>query len=366
MSMKERPPVKKGSCRRLLICALVFGLLAAAVYLDAWLGGPFFRLFYPRGDYLMLRTVGRIFGIFPFSVFEVLCTALGIGAVVNLVLSFRKRGGLLKFLSAALAVAMGITFCFTFMWGVNHFGEDLYTRLELEPADYDAEDLFEAGAYCVRMANDAILDLPQGEDGHVVMPDIGILAETAAEGFLPISEQHEKIFMPGIKPKPLLYSDAFSYMGFTGFYFCYTGEACANRNTYPSALPLTLCHELGHSICVASEDEANFIAFLACLENGRPEFAYSAWYMGYIWCVNSLWEIDRTAARELQALCSERFNDDIYGTNVHYEQYDGKVQETAQAANDAYLKAYQEELGVESYDAAVSYLVSWYLAGRPL
>ena len=43
-----------------------------------------------------------------------------------------------------------------------------------------------------------------------------------------------------------------------------------------------------------------------------------------------------------------------------------KVQEAAQSVNDAYLKAYQEELGIESYDAAVSYLVSWYLAGCPL
>ncbi len=366
MSMKERPSVKKGSCRRLLICALVFGLLAAAVYLDAWLGGPFFRLFYPRGDYLMLRTVGRIFGIFPFSVFEVLCTALGIGAVVNLVLSFRKRGGLLKFLSAALAVAMGITFCFTFMWGVNHFGEDLYTRLELEPADYDAEDLFEAGAYCAQMANTAIEALPENPDGTAKLPDLKTLAASAAEGFGPLSSVHEKIYMPLIKPKALLFSDAFSYMGFTGFYFCYTGEACANKNTYPSALPLTLCHELGHSICVASEDEANFIAFLACLENGRPEFVYSAWYLGYIWCANSLYKIDKKAASRLSALCSDRFRTDLNSTNTHYEQYDGQVQEAAQSVNDAYLKAYQEELGIESYDAAVSYLVSWYIAGCPL
>ncbi len=366
MMKRERPSVKQGSIKRLLTAAAVFALLSAAVYLDAWLGGPFSRLFYPGADYLLLGAIGRISGLFPFSLFEALCAGLTVCALINLALSFRKKRGFLRFLSAALAIALGLTFCFTFLWGVNHFGEDLYTRLEMAPADYTAEDLYNAGACCAQMANTAIEALPENPDGTAKLPDLKTLAASAAEGFGPLSSVHEKIYMPLIKPKALLFSDAFSYMGFTGFYFCYTGEACANRNTYPSALPLTLCHELGHSICVASEDEANFIAFLACLENGRPEFVYSAWYLGYIWCVNSLYKIDKKAASRLSALCSDRFRTDLNSTNTHYEQYDGQVQEAAQSVNDAYLKAYQEELGVESYDAAVSYLVSWYLAGCPL
>ncbi len=366
MLMKERPSVKKGSAKRLLVWAGVFALLSAFVYIDAMRNGPFFRLFYPYGSYRLLKAIGSFSGLFPFSLFEILCVILAVCALINLVLALRKKGGLLKFLAAALAIALGITFCFTFLWGVNHFGEDLYSRLDLPAADYTARDLYEAGAYCAMMANELIEQLPESDKGTAVLPDLKTLAASAAEGFAPLAAAHEKIFMPGVKPKPLLFSDAFSYMGFTGFYFCYTGEACASLNTYPSALPVTLAHELGHSICVASEDEANFIGFLACLENGRPEFAYSAWYMGYIWCENSLYKIDRAAAAKLSALCSPRFAADLYGTNEHYEQYDGKVQETAQSVNDAYLKAYQEELGVESYDAAVSYLVSWYLAGRPL
>ena len=40
-------------------------------------------------------------------------------------------------------------------------------------------------------------------------------------------------------------------------------------------------------------------------------------------------------------------------------------QNAAQSVNNAYIEIYNEELGIESYDAAVSYLVNWYLDDRP-
>ena len=45
---------------------------------------------------------------------------------------------------------------------------------------------------------------------------------------------------------------------------------------------------------------------------------------------------------------------------AHNKQYEGKVQQAAQAVNDAYLKTFREE-GVKSYGLVVDYLIAEYL-----
>ena len=47
--------------------------------------------------------------------------------------------------------------------------------------------------------------------------------------------------------------------------------------------------------------------------------------------------------------------------NEHYAQYEGKVQDAAQKVNDAYLKAFSEESGVQSYGEVADLLIAWYL-----
>ena len=337
-----------------------------AVYFDAKLAGPLFSRLFPKFHFAVLSAIGKFSGLFPFSLFGAVCVLLGAAVICLLVLCIIKRRGFLRLLSAILAFACFVLFDFTALWGCAHFGGDLYERLSLDPADYTAQNLFEAGRFCVLKANEALSELEKEADGTPVIGDFDDLARKAERGFVPVNAVCPGIFVPEVSPKPLMFSTLLSYMGFTGFYFCYTGEACVNRNAYPSAIPLTICHELSHSIMVASEDEANFLGFLACLNADDPVFEYSAWYMGYIWCSNSLYKIDKKSAAELSALCSADFRNDLNMTNEHYDRYDGELQEASQSVNNAYLEIYGEELGVESYEAAVSYLVSWYLSGCPL
>ena len=52
---------------------------------------------------------------------------------------------------------------------------------------------------------------------------------------------------------------------------------------------------------------------------------------------------------------------DLRAANEHYAQYEGKVQDAAQKVNDAYLKAFSEESGVQSYGEVADLLIAWYL-----
>ncbi|MCF0150362.1 MAG: DUF3810 domain-containing protein [Firmicutes bacterium] len=350
----------------LLAAAAILFALSGLLWLDGAGEGPICRLLYPQFSVFMIKYLGRLSSLVPFSLFESAMTVTVLAALVHLVRVVRSRKGFLRWLCGCLVIAAWLTFSFVCFWGVNHFGDDLYTKTGLTPTDYDKQDLYNAGLYAIEQANRLAEALPKTEAGGIDMPSFHELADQAQSGFTKVCENYPALPFPANRPKPLLYTPLYSYTGFTGFIFAFTGESCVSRNTYPSALPLTMTHELSHAIAVASEDEANFLGFLACLENESLYFQYSAWYHAYCWCSNSLLKIDSELGWELVSRCSEAFAADLRATNAHYRPYDGKVQEAAQQVNDAYLKFYKEEAGVESYDRAVSYYVNWYLAGCPL
>ena len=69
-----------------------------------------------------------------------------------------------------------------------------------------------------------------------------------------------------------------------GVYFPFTLEANYNKALSPARVPSTVMHELSHLKGFIREDEAGFIAYLACLEAEEPEVRYS----GYISASNYL------------------------------------------------------------------------------
>ena len=97
------------------------------------------------------------------------------------------------------------------------------------------------------------------------------------------------------------------------------------------------------------------------MESSRADFLYSGAFAAYIYCSNALYKVDRSAADEIFYSLSAGMQADIHAANAHYAQYDGKVQEAAQKVNDAYLKAFNEETGVQSYGEAADLLIAWYL-----
>ena len=157
----------------------------------------------------------------------------------------------------------------------------------------------------------------------------------------------------------------FSHFGITGIFICVTGEACVNPDTYVAWLPFTMCHEIAHRQAVAAEDGANFCAYLACMENPDAEFQYSGALAAYIYCSNALMKADRAAATEIWNSVDPGIRADAQAANEHYAQYEGKVQDAATKVNDAYLKAFSEETGVQSYGEVTDLLIAWYQQKAP-
>ena len=340
-----------------LILSAVFALLtvilaAVAIYLP--------DVFFPAYTDLsrsVLSFLASVTGAFPFAGWEIL---LVLRVLVVLFFLFHNKKPV-QWLTGVLLLVVVLVFSFTALWGLNHFAPPLADRVGLEVRDSSKEELQATAQYMADQASYWADQVPRDESGNMAV-DFKDLASMASHGYEALARQNSFFDGADVAPvKKLASSRLFSYMGLTGIFIAWTGECNVNAETYAASLPFTMCHEMAHRLTVAPEDEANFCAFLACKENPDPRFQYSGWYSAFVYAYNSLHRVDKDAAAQVWNSTSETLRADCRRSNEHYQQFEGQVQEAANKANDAYLKVFQEESGVQSYGEVADLLIAWYL-----
>ena len=119
---------------------------------------------------------------------------------------------------------------------------------------------------------------------------------------------------------------------------------------------------IGIQLLFKREDEANYIAYLACSQSDALEFQYSGALMAWIYSTNLLWEYALDVYQELQDSLRLEVRKDLKDNTEFWDRYDGAVAEVADKVNDTYLKANKQTDGVESYDRMVDLLMADYLS----
>jgi hypothetical protein len=141
-------------------------------------------------------------------------------------------------------------------------------------------------------------------------------------------------------------------------------EANFNADMPEVSLPFVVCHELSHLSGFMREDEANFIAFLACRESGDAEFGYSGYYNALIYLLNAYYaEVELDEYMEMYATIPEQVRRQITLVNDYWRPFRNTVvAQAASAVNDAHLKIQGQEDGVKSYGRMVDLLIADFLA----
>lgn len=343
---------------RLILAAIFIALTAALIAAATYVPG-FFLLYTPLAQKAAMWLAG-VTAPFPFPVWQAGLGIILLIAIWSLVRVFSKKRGFLRWLAGIVcAVAAGV-FAFTALWGLYHWEKPIAQRLGMELRPYSASELEETARFFAEKASELSAQVDRTVDGDLRV-DFGAMGEAAGKAYAPLAQQNSLFAGSDVPVKTLLLDEAFRYMGITGIYVAFTGEASVSRGTYAAAVPHTMCHEAAHRLGVAPEDEANFCAFLACHASSDPAFQYSGYYSAFITCYNALYKVDPAAAKAVWESLNIAVIRDLQRGNEHYDQYEGKVQEVAQKVNDTYLKAYGEEEGVQSYGQADLY-VGWYLS----
>lgn len=161
-------------------------------------------------------------------------------------------------------------------------------------------------------------------------------------------------------PKAVNFFGWMSFTQITGFFFPFTYEANVNDTAPAVSLPATMCHELAHVRGHMREDEANFIAYLACTQSSDPEFVYSGLMLALAHTSSALYAESPDIYKELSAKLDDAVKKDISDKNDYWKKYNGVVADFSEAVNDIYLKANTLQEGVKSYGKMVDLLLAEY------
>ncbi len=140
----------------------------------------------------------------------------------------------------------------------------------------------------------------------------------------------------------------------------------ANFSTAGPALlkASVMMHEQTHLAGYLREDEANFIAYLACVFSGDAYMEYSGTALALIHSMNALCDADPEAWRRLRRAYSEGLNADMAAQNAFVHANDGPAARFSDAVNDAYLKANGQPSGTRSYGEMVDLLLAYDRSAR--
>ena len=320
-------------------------------------------------EYLFARGIARwaeglisaVTGIFPFSLYEIVAVLLILGAVALVVwfcthLSRTRRKSLLPLLRrlAAAAVAVFLAFCLLYAPLYNRTG--VSSALGLPDVQVTEENAYAAAEYYVERLNALAGEFGRDEEGNILPPLS--FAETAELLNAQYDSLQTDYFSPyTVEPKAVALSVPMSYLGITGIYFPFTGEANVNVNIPSYTLPVTMAHEMAHAKGVARENEANVAAYVLCITAEDPYLQYSGLMNAAAVMLNSLPEDEY---RELRARLSPEILQEYSNASAHYAEYDGWLDSLSSFFNDLFLKSNGVEGGTRSYGQTAQSLVALY------
>ena len=302
----------------------------------------------------------------PFSVAELLIALLVILAIVYLILQIvslirkperlkRLYRTLISFVTAGLMIYAG----FCMLWGVYYYGDDFITVSGLKNEKVSVEELAEVTEYFADMANEYSSKVTR-DAGGIDSVDYKAVLSRSDEVYGKIEKDHPCLEGPEVKAKGVICSRIMSYVDFTGFFFPFTAEANVNTETPSAYFASTVAHELAHQRGVAKEQEANFVAVLASLEYGDPDYVYSAAVLAYTHLGNALYDADNESWKEIYSGLNEKVLTDLKANREYWQRFETPVQKASNTVYESFLYSYDQDLGLKSYGACVDLLVNYY------
>lgn len=246
------------------------------------------------------------------------------------------------------------------LWGLNYYRPTLSELMELDVRERPTEELAQLSSELATEAASLRAEVSEDGDGVFYLKSgCREYFDMLPEAYASLSEKLDIIRTKATPAKSVRLSYAMSYTGISGIYIPYTAEANVNVDQPPLLVISAAAHEMAHFQGVAREDEANFIAYLVCLESEEPAVRYSGVMNALIYCMNQLYDADRDAYAAVRALYTEGMMRDLTDYNAYWDSFQGPVEEFTDNLNDSYLKFNDQEHGVKSYGMMVDLLLAY-------
>ena len=323
------------------------------------------------------NTYGRITGLFPFSVGEVMIVLAILAVLVTIFVGIslfflrkRKRKGYklfaIRYLKGMLVLAMTTGLLYSLNCSMLYGCSKLVLN-EKEDSEYTVSQVETLRNYMTKKCNALSKQFERDENGNLVADfDMKQEVRKAMSG---LAKEYPRFSGYISTPKPILGSHYMYYTGMIGIYFPFSLEA--NYSTYlnDANFPYTACHELAHSKGYIYENEADFFAFLACINSDNPLLQYSGYMnvLGYLdrdYC--AMVGVD-TYLQQISVGELVRWDMDCYTEEAveEVESIDSVISEEVVAeAGETFTETYLDYYGAEANYSEVTKLALRYYDGE--
>lgn len=318
--------------------------------------------FYSDGVFpIISNALRRVFGLFPFSVGDILYLLVGIVLLRwfyrRIKTRFRHPVEWLLQMAAYFSV---VYFLFHFCWGLNYYRPPLHENLDLKDT-YTTQELIDLTEQFIAKTNRSLLKITNDRDQPVhldrsfseIKNELGSNSGNALDSTTPLMLNFNSI-------KPSLISLPLTYMGFSGYLNPWTNEAQVNSKLPSFRLPAVMAHELGHQLGYAKENEANFIAALATLHHPNPYFEYSGASFALQYTLADLRKRDPKAAKSLIDQLYPGVLKNYEESNAFWRAHENPLEPVFKGFYGNYLKINNQPGGMKSYSYVVALLVNYY------
>ena len=345
---------------RLLAIACMFIVLILMFSLRSY--PEIIEHYYSNGIYTSIRKGFLfLFNYIPFSVGDALYIIIiilllaGIYKFIRFLIrkQFGQAGMIFLGFILKFQIALAIFYA---IWALNYFREPAQERLSLQHYDYSASELLTVTSMLIDSANQTRASL-RASDFYVSKQQIVDPAIDAVEGLSAFNPP-----LLAIEPlaKSSLLSPLLNYLGTSGYYNPFTGEAQFNNLMPVFTQPFVACHEMAHQMGFGAEDEANFVGFIAGKSSDNNLLKYSAYYLASQEFMNEVWRTDSIAFRQMQNKISSAMIQDLETEREFWTKYQGTANRLSSIFYDNYLKANKQPEGLKTYNRMIKLSMAYY------
>lgn len=320
--------------------------------------------YYSMGIYPVIARIQRlIFGWLPFSIGDILYALAVVGLIYGLVSLIKRlirrqtnRAWWQALWKHTLFILLLIYTCFNLSWGLNYDRRGIAYQLQLNVQAYSTSELDTLLRAVVARIND------EDSLAHLQRPALArnsAIFQGAAHSYAALSAQDSRFAYPSASVKTSLYGYLGDYLGFGGYYNPFTGEAQVNTTVPVFSQPYTTCHEIGHQLGYAKENEANFAGYLAARSSSDPAFRYSVYFDLYLYAARELYLRDSALLQPLKKQLSPAVKADFKELQRFNRQYENPFEPVVRRLYGRYLRANRQPQGMRTYNEVIAWLIAY-------
>lgn len=306
----------------------------------------------------------KITSVLPFSLAEAIVFTMPVIAFLILGCVFKHMDshphGFGRSVVSLVSVFALLFSIFTLNVAAGYRSATLDEKLGYETGNVSVEDLIETAEFTVGNLNSLADDVHYLPNGSIRSYSHAETVEKAYKSYGKLSENYDFISNFKAPVKRLAVSPLMTYTHISGIYTFFTGEANLNTN-YPEYVNVfTIAHEMAHQRGIARENEANFIAYLVCIESDDVYMQYSGYLNMFEYLVSALYKVSPADGAKMYSKLDSRVYNDLVSYSKFFEKYSNSTaSEVAGTVNDIYLQS-QGTPGTQSYGMVVDLAVEYH------